>query len=100
MSTAHNLTESTTVLRRLKDGTRVPVHCPVMIRAYNEKMGGVDNGEQSRGYYKLRAMCRKFYMYIFVFMVDVAITNSYILYKNFSPDPVLKTVKDFRLKLA
>ena len=48
----------------------------------------------------MRAKCRKFYTYIFVFMDDVAITNSYILYKNFSPDPVLKTMKDFRLKLA
>ena len=63
-------------------------------------MGGVDNGDQARGYYKLRAKCRKFYMYFFVFLVDVAITNSYILHKHFSPDPKLKTVKDFRLKLA
>ena len=61
MSTAHDPTESIIVLRRLKDGTRVPVHCPVMIRDYNEKMGGVDKGDQSRGYYKLRAKCRKFY---------------------------------------
>ena len=40
MSTAQNPTESSTVLRRRKDGTRVPVQCPVMIRDYNNKMGG------------------------------------------------------------
>ena len=48
MSTAHDPTESTTVLRRQRDGTRVPVKCPVMIRDYNVKMGGVDNGDQSQ----------------------------------------------------
>ena len=48
MSTAHNPTESSTVLRRRKDGTRVPVQFPVMIRDYNNKMGGVDTGDQSR----------------------------------------------------
>ena len=71
-----------------------------MICDYNEKMGGIDNGDQSQGYYKLRAKCRKFYMYIFVLIVNVAITNSYIPYKNFSANPTLKTVKDFHLKLA
>ena len=100
MSSAHDPTESTTVLRRQRDGIRVPVKCPVMIRDYNNKMGGVDNGDQSRGYYKLRSKFRKFYMYIFNFLVDVAITNSYILYRQFADSHQLKTVKEFRLKLA
>ena len=100
MSTAHNPTESTAVLRRQKDGTRVSVRCPVMIRAYNNKMGGVDTGDQSRGYYRLRTKFRKFYMFIFTFLIDVAITNSFILYKNFTSSPKLKSIKDFRLKLA
>ena len=100
MSTAHNPTESTSVLRRQKDGRRVSVQCPVMIRDYNYKMGGVDEGDQSRGYNRLRTKFRKFYMYIFCFLTDVAITNSFILYKNFSTSPSMKSVKEFRLKLA
>ena len=45
--------------------------------------------------------CRKLYKYIFWFLVDVAITNSYILYKcgsseeNKTPD-----LKSFRVELA
>ena len=100
MSTAHDPTGSTTVLRRQKDGTRQPVTCPIMIRAYNELMGGVDTGDQARGYYRMRTKFRKFYMYIFTFIKDVAVTNSYILYKNHSPTPKLKSIKDFRLELA
>ena len=39
-------------------------------------------------------------MYIFCFLTDVAITNSFILYKKFSTSPKMKSVKEFRLKLA
>ena len=39
-------------------------------------------------------------MYIFCFLTDVAITNSFILYKKFSTSPSIKSVKEFRLKLA
>ena len=63
-------------------------------------MGGVDTSDQSREYYRLRTKIRKFYMYIFTFLIDVAITNSFILYKNFTSSPKLKSIKDFRLKLA
>ena len=33
-----------TVLRRQKDGTRIPVPCPQSIIDYNMFMGGVDGG--------------------------------------------------------
>ena len=55
-----------TVLRRQQDGTRVSVTF----------MGGVDRGDQLRGYYLCRTKSRKFYKYIFYFLFDVAITNA------------------------
>ena len=39
-------------------------------------------------------------IYIFHFLFDVAITNSYILQKSFCPNSTIKNIKDFRLKLA
>ncbi len=48
-------------------------------------MGGVNLGDQDRGYYHVRMKCRKFYKYIINFLFDVTITNSFILYNiNFS----------------
>ena len=44
------------VQRRQKDGSRVPVRCPESIILYNQYMGGVDRGDQKRGYYHCRTV--------------------------------------------
>ena len=56
---------------------------------------GVDRGDQLRGYYNCRTKSRKFYKYIFYFLLDVTITNAYILYKHCSPHSKIR-VKEFR----
>ena len=89
-----------TVLRRQKDGTRVTVPCPLSIINYNQFMGGVDRGDQVRGYYSCRTKCRKFYKYIFHFLLDVSITNAYILQKGYCSSAPFSTFKPFRLQLA
>ena len=53
-----------TVPRRLLDRSRTDVPCPDSIIS-NKYMGGVDVGDQLRGYYKCRAKSRKFYKYCF-----------------------------------
>ena len=63
-------------------------------------MGGVDRGDQLRGYYNCKVKSRKFYKYIFYFLLDVSITNAFILYKNFRSSPTFNTIKKFRLQLA
>ena len=88
------------VLRRQKDHTRTPVRCPESILLYNKYMGGVDRGDQLRGYYTCRTKSRKFYKYISFFLFDVAVTNAYVLQKNFCPENVHKNLKEFRLQLA
>ena len=85
MCTGCDTTTPTTVLRGQKDGTRRPVTCPAASAIYNRYMGGVDLGDQLRGYYHMRMKCRKFYQYVAKFVLDVAITNSFILYKNAHP---------------
>jgi hypothetical protein len=99
MCTGCDPTTSATVLRGQKDGTRCPVACPPASAIYNQHMGGVDLGDQLRGYYHMQMKCRKFYQYVAKFLLDVAITNSYILYKLTHPGTKC-TVLTFREVLS
>ena len=90
---------TTTVQRRQKDGTQVAIPCPESVYLYNRHMGGVDLNDQLRGYYHVRLKGRKFYKYIFWFLFDVAITNSYILCKHHS-NLTTRSLKQFRMELA
>ena len=96
-----NCQPKVTVQRKQKDGTRVEIDCPTAIVSYSKFMAGVDQGDQLRQYYHVRSKSRKMYKYIFWFMFDVSITNSFILYRHFLPH-VNKPhdVKTFRLELA
>ena len=100
MSTTCQPSESGTVQRKQKDGSRVEVPCPASIILYNKFMGGVDRGDQLRGYYRCRTKSRKFYKYIFFFLLDVAITNAHILMKTSTSSCPFKGVKSFRIQLA
>ena len=92
--------DSGSVLRGTQDGTRIAVACPQSVILYNTYMGGVDRGDQLRGYYRCRIKSRKFYKYIFYFLLDVAITNAFILVKHHTSGGSKMSIKDFRLKLA
>ena len=60
-------------------------------------MGGVDRGDQLRGYYSCRTKSRKFYKYIFTFLLDVAITNatSFASIKSFQIELAKKLIGDY-----
>ena len=100
LSTTTQLMATGTVLRRQKDGSRIPVPCSEAIISYNEFMGGVDQGEQLRGYYSCRKKSRKFYKYTFYFLLDVAITNTSVLYKHYAACSKFKNIRDFRVQLV
>ena len=88
--------------RKQKDGSRLSVQCPDAVVLYNQYMAGVDKGDQLRQYYRIRTKCRKNYKYIFRFLFDVAITNSYIL-SLFAPTTMLishQHLKAFCLRQA
>ena len=58
-------------------------------------------GDQLRQYYQLRLKSRKVYKYIFWFLVDVSITNAFILHQyNTSTSTRPSPFKAFRLELA
>ena len=60
---------------------------------YNQNMGAVDANDQLRGYYHIRL---RFYKYMYWFMFDVSVTNTFVLCKHFT-DLGMKT---FRKELA
>ena len=100
MATNCQPSDNGAVLQGTQDGSRITVPCPTSIILYNNYMGGVDRGDQLRGYYRCRTKSRKFYKYIFYFLLDVAITNAFILMKNHTTKGSKMTIKDFRLQLA
>ena len=82
ISTAHD-PSATTVRRKKGDGNLISVTCPNAIVDCNQHMGGVDRGDQY-GKYQVRMQSRKSYKYIFWFLFEVCILNSFILYR-YSP---------------
>ena len=102
LSTLAQADVTRTVRRMQRDGTRASVQCPDAVDLYNRYMAGVDKGDQYRQYYRVRTRCLKHYKYIFWFIFDVSITNSFIL-STFTPTsmPIShQKLREFRLLLA
>ena len=78
------------------------MQCTDVVVLYNKYMVGVDKGDQLRQYYCVKARCQKPYKYMFWFLFDVAVTNSFIL-SLFTPTTIPLThqhLKTFRLQPA
>ena len=91
--------EKATVKRKKHDGSTIWLDCPMAIHHYNKYMGGVDLNDQLRNYHTYSFKSRKFYKYIF-FLFHLAITNSFVLTKNYSSTITVKNIKKFRETLA
>ena len=57
--------ETTTVLRKNKDGTRTSVSCPMSVKLYNAHMGGVDLFDARRKTYSLSRKSKKWWFRLF-----------------------------------
>lgn len=103
MSSNCSPTGDTRVRRKEKDGSINHIPCPPSIIAYNKYMAGVDKADQMRGYYKVRSKSRKYYKYIFWFLFDCCVVNTFVLMKNFrlaSDNTPNDGLKAFRMRLA
>ena len=100
MSSAHIPVDITVVLRKKKDNSIVHLDCPVRIADYNKYMGGVDKGDQLRKYYHVRNKSHKYYRYIFWFLFEVCVLNSFILSRYSPYNHPNKTYIAFRECLA
>ncbi|XP_018013422.1 piggyBac transposable element-derived protein 4-like isoform X2 [Hyalella azteca] len=75
-------TENSTVSHKLKNGQKIIVKCPLAIKDYNEHMGGVERHDQLRQLYGIKRKNIKWWHCIFFGLLDMAIVNSFILYRD------------------
>ena len=75
---------------------------PAVIDLYNKHMGGVDLADQQRQYYSVGRSSYKWYRYLFWFLLDISICNSFIVYNTYRMGQRQRKVKqlNFRVNLA
>ena len=61
---------------------------PVVINEYNYSMNGVDKADQFTVYYSFIRRSKKWWRKLFFWLVEVAIVNSYILYRLSTQSPL------------
>ena len=58
------------------------IACPMMVHEYNKFMGGVDLCDMMLSLYRVKLKSRRWYMPIFYYLSEVAVTNAWILYRR------------------
>ena len=94
------ITSILTVQRKLKvSSSKIPVNCRNPIKLYKTKMGGVDLMDQLKPAYQLdqKSMFR-FYLRLFFDLFDVALVNSFIVYKKLENKDLI--LKEFKIYIA
>ena len=74
--------QASTALRHNKDGSRSFVPCPESVRLYNTYMGEENVFDSRRKTYSSSCKSRKWWLWLFYFLLDATVTNVYILYKE------------------
>lgn len=104
LSSNCNPNETTTVQRR----TKAPPYTkdiakPMPVHLYNHNMGGVDLNDQLRSYYPSGRSGKKWWRFVFWYLLDVSICNAFIVEGLSSHTPSSRTRRThlhFRLELA
>ena len=65
---------------------------------YNKHMGYVDLSDMLKGSYDIDRKSKKWWMRIFLHLLDVSVVNSFLIYKELSIEEI--TLFDFRCKLV
>ncbi|KAL8598379.1 hypothetical protein ACOMHN_032656 [Nucella lapillus] len=102
LSTANNI-DNTEITRPGKRGQPAQTYPkPVAIQQYTDHFNAVDKNDQMRSYYGIANKARKFWKYIFWFIVDVSMINAFVLYKEArgGPRPKPMTHLEFHLEVA
>ena len=79
------------------------IDMPAPIRTYNQYMGGVDLNDQLRSYYPSGRSGKKWWRYLFWFLLDVSIINA-LVFERLSPHQPSsrhrRSLLQFKLDLA
>ncbi|CAG5038759.1 unnamed protein product [Parnassius apollo] len=84
---------------------KIDITCPFIVQEYNKHMGGVDLMDSFLGRNHIKMRSKKWYLRIFFHLFDLAIINSWIIYKRNAqergePKKSLLTMGQFRNELA
>ncbi len=71
---------------------------PLVIHEYNLSMNGVEKADQYTTYYSFVRKSKKWWRKLFFWLFEVAVVNSYILYKITAPRP--STHLEYRRRLV
>lgn len=104
-STAHPGHQEGNTKRKMKDpvtGNFVSrdVPQPAVVKAYNAFMGGVDKSDQYIAYHCLARKTACYWKTLFYHLLEVAVTNAYILYKWLTMKSGKKAERVFRDQLV
>ena len=91
--------EQMTVLGRNNNGTRSVVSCPLSVKFYNIYMGGVEFFDARRKTYSTSRKTKKRWYRLFYFILDTAVVNSCIIYKE-TPRTKELTFKEYVLSVS
>nr|BAF82022.1 piggyBac transposase Uribo2 [Xenopus tropicalis]BAF82023.1 piggyBac transposase Uribo2 [Xenopus tropicalis]BAF82024.1 piggyBac transposase Uribo2 [Xenopus tropicalis]BAF82025.1 piggyBac transposase Uribo2 [Xenopus tropicalis] len=80
------------VIREQRVG-RPPKNKPLCSKEYSKYMGGVDRTDQLQHYYNATRKTRAWYKKVGIYLIQMALRNSYIVYKAAVPGPKLSYYK-------
>jgi hypothetical protein len=75
-------TETVNIKRTQKDGTRIDVQAPTVVRDYNSHMGGVNKADMLRSLYDRNKRSKKWWHRLFFAMIEMALVNSFVIYSD------------------
>lgn len=89
--------EVISVLRTMKDGSKLTTKCPPVVKDYNNFMGGVDLADRYRSLYNVDRKSNKWWLRIFWGLLDITFVNAYVIYCEMFDDT---DVLDVRRSIA
>lgn len=98
ISSLHSPNDNNTVKRKLKDGSCTMVPCPNVLIGYNTNMNNVDVFDQYKATYGINRKSRKWWHRLFFHFIDMAVVNSFIIYKELKEGKL--SLKNFRRRVV
>ena len=90
-------------IKRRKKGSKESdtVVCPLLVKSYNEYMGGVDFMDQKKVTYQFsRKSHHKYYLRIVYDLIDISINNAYVVYEKLNKGNKEKLdLKSYKMQL-
>ena len=76
-----------------------PIPCPSVVRFYQKNYRWVDKSDQLRASYPYHRRAKKWYIYFFHYLVELAVINTFLLYCRVVPPPKMRFL-DFKTELS